>query len=139
MNKKFLISCGFMLFLVGCAAKGPSEELQMSNACYTSTVNGKVEKYSDVFIAEDLNDLKLAVKRHYLDVSYAMLLRQRAHDISDPLGGIPATFELDQAQEKAISSIKPIYVILNRNSVPQYVSTAVQQAIKDGLLICYGS
>ncbi|HAS8434486.1 TPA: hypothetical protein I7734_22220 [Vibrio vulnificus] len=139
VNKNFLSAVASCFLLMGCAAKGPSAELQMSNACYTSTVNEKIEKYSDVFIAEDLNDLKLAVNRHYLQVSYAMLLRQRAHDLSDPLGGIPASFELDQAQEKAISSLKPIYVILNRNSVPQYVSTTVQQAIKDGLIICYGS
>ncbi len=67
-----------------------------------------------------------------------MMLKQRANDISDPLGGIPASFGLETAQESVITSLKPIYMILNRNSVPQFVSTRIQQQIKDGLAICYG-
>ncbi|EGU46159.1 hypothetical protein VIOR3934_17212 [Vibrio orientalis CIP 102891 = ATCC 33934] len=124
--------------LAGCAAKGPSAELQLSNECYQSTVDERVARFTDNFTTDDLNDLTSALKRHYLKVSHAMLLKQRANDISDPLGGIPASFELETAQESVIGSLKPIYMILNRSSVPQFVSTQVQQQMKDGLAICYG-
>nr|WP_243468275.1 hypothetical protein [Vibrio vulnificus] len=41
VNKNFLSAVASCFLLMGCAAKGPSAELQMSNACYTSTVNEK--------------------------------------------------------------------------------------------------
>ncbi|EMF7385833.1 hypothetical protein V4F49_004642, partial [Vibrio parahaemolyticus] len=109
-----------------------------SNECYQSTVDERVARFIDDFTTDDLKDLTFALKQHYLKVSNAMLLKQRANDISDPLGGIPASFELEAAQESVITSLKPIYMILNRNSVPQFVSTQVQQQMKDGLAICYG-
>lgn len=138
LNMRTLVIGGLGMILIGCAAKGPSADLQMSNECYQSTVDGRVAKFTENFISEDLEDLATALKQHYSKVSHLMLLKQRANDISDPLGGIPASFGLETAQESVISSLKPIYMILNRNSVPQFVSTRIQQQIKDGLAICYG-
>ncbi|HDY7754399.1 hypothetical protein ACXHQJ_19965 [Vibrio vulnificus] len=138
MSMRTILASSLAIVLAGCAAKGPSAELQMSNECYQSTIDERVAKFTNNFTPVDLKDLTLALKQHYSKVSNAMLLKQRANDISDPLGGIPASFELEAAQESAIGSLKPIYMILNRNSVPQFVSTQVQQQIKDGLAICYG-
>ncbi|WP_229641554.1 hypothetical protein, partial [Vibrio parahaemolyticus] len=138
LSMRAIIVSVLAIILVGCAAKGPSAELQMSNECYQSTVDERVARFTDDFATDDLRDLTFAIKRHYLKVSNAMLLKQRANDISDPLGGIPASFELEAAQESVVTSLKPIYMILNRNSVPQFVSTQVQQQMKDGLATCYG-
>ncbi|MEZ9604274.1 hypothetical protein AB4274_13760 [Vibrio sp. 10N.261.55.A10] len=138
MNLRTIVIIVLVTVLAGCAAKGPNEELQMSNECYQNTVDERISKFTNNFTSDDLKDLTFALRKHYLKVSHAMLLKQRANDISDPFGGIPASFELEAAQESVISSLKPIYMILNRNSVPQFVSTHVQQQMKDGLAICYG-
>ncbi len=138
LSMRAIVVSVLAIILAGCAAKGPSAELQISNECYQSTVDERVARFIDDFTTDDLKDLTFALKQHYLKVSNAMLLKQRANDISDPLGGIPASFELEAAQESVITSLKPIYMILNRNSVPQFVSTQVQQQMKDGLAICYG-
>lgn len=139
MNLKIITISVFSILQFGCAAKNASEELQASNYCYQTTVKQTINKYSGNLTTSDLRDLNIALEKHYDKVSHAELLKQRSTDISDPIGGIPASFNVDSAVKDAKNSVKPIFVILNRNSVAQGVSTAIQRGMIDSLTICYGN
>ncbi|WP_394136515.1 hypothetical protein [Aliivibrio fischeri] len=130
---------GLFLLITGCAPKGPSEELISSNDCYKSTINSKLESIQQYLTPQDYEDLSKALARNYAMVSDHMLQKQRADDITDPLGGISAAaFNVDSSEKKAINSYKPIYMVLSRDTVNQKVSTYFQSQIKSSLSICYG-